>query len=140
MEYFFFLFARACYFPEILNNEKQGNNLIMNAAAHRCKVDLKERCRSWCTWNSGYLVGTTFTRNRSSCRCLSSSGNNESLRNSWISLHPLDSTPSQSYFEIETQLLTFRKDILPYEFAYHLILQNRNGSRKVKGGDWGVKP
>ena len=40
-----------------------------------------------------------------------------------------------SYFEIETQLLTFRKDILPYEFAYHLILQNRNGNRKVKGGN-----
>ena len=44
------------------------------------------------------------------------------------------------YFEIETQLLTFRKDILPYEFAYHLILQNRNGNRKVEWGEWGVHP
>ena len=43
-----------------------------------------------------------------------------------------------SYFEIETQLLTFRKDILPYEFAYHLILQNRNGYKKVEGAEWGV--
>ena len=45
-----------------------------------------------------------------------------------------------SYFEIETQLLTFRKDILPYKFAYHLILQNRNGNRKVEWGEWGVHP
>ena len=46
-----------------------------------------------------------------------------------------------SYFEIETQLFTIRKDILPYiyELAYHLVFQNRNGSKKVDGGDWGVK-
>ena len=44
-----------------------------------------------------------------------------------------------SYFEIETQLLTFRKDILPYEFAYHLVFPNRNVNKKVDRGDWGVK-
>ena len=43
-----------------------------------------------------------------------------------------------SYFEIETQLLTFRKDILPYELAYHLIFPNRNGNQKVERGEWGV--
>ena len=44
-----------------------------------------------------------------------------------------------SYFEIETQLLTFRKDLLPYEFVYHFISCNRNGSKKVKGGERGVQ-
>ena len=40
-----------------------------------------------------------------------------------------------SYFEIETQLLTFRKDLLPYEFAYHLIVPNRNENKKVESTD-----
>ena len=44
-----------------------------------------------------------------------------------------------SYFEIETQLLTFRQDIQPYEFVYHLIFENRNENNKVVGGDWCVK-
>ena len=43
------------------------------------------------------------------------------------------------YFEMETQFSTFRKDILPYKLAYHLNFQNRNGSRKVEWGEWGVK-
>ena len=43
-----------------------------------------------------------------------------------------------SYFEIETQLFTIRKDILPYELAYHLIFQNRDGNKKVEGGEWCV--
>ena len=67
-----------------------------------------------------------------------SSENLDKIWNCWISLQNQLLVNGMSYFEIETQLLTFRKDILPYEFAYHLILQNRNGYRKVEWGDWGV--
>ena len=48
------------------------------------------------------------------------------------------SVNGMSYFEIEPQLLTFRKDILPYELAYHLIPQNGNGCKKVEGENSGV--
>jgi len=44
-----------------------------------------------------------------------------------------------SCFEIEIQLLTFRKDILTYKLMCHLIFQNRNGNMKVAGADWCVK-
>merc|ERR1712023_138852 len=43
-----------------------------------------------------------------------------------------------SYCEIKTQLLIFRKGILAYELAYHLIFFNRNENGKGDRGDWGV--
>ena len=41
--------------------------------------------------------------------------------------------------EHRTQLLTFRKDLLPHLSIPHLVLQNRGGSEKVDGGKWAGK-
>jgi len=42
-----------------------------------------------------------------------------------------------SYFENETQLLTFRKDLLPYLAIPHFLVLFRSKNKKVDGGDWG---
>ena len=54
----------------------------------------------------------------------------------WISLQNQLLVNGMSYFEIETQLLTFRKDM---NSRTTLFSQTATEAKQIDGGDWGVQ-